>query len=127
MIRDVEEALFGDISDLIEQARTRTAVAVNSELVMLYWSRGQLLRNEVLGGERAAYGQAIVKRLAARLSAHYGRGWSRQNLERMMRFASWIPDSEKCSTLSGKLSFSNTAELHLAQECCAPQLRSVRA
>jgi predicted nuclease of restriction endonuclease-like (RecB) superfamily len=108
--------LFGDISELIEQARAKTAVAVNSELVILYWSVGQLLRNEVLGGERAEYGQAVVKRLAARLAERYGRGWSRQNLERMIRFASWIPDSEKCSTLSGKLGWSHIVELLLLND-----------
>ena len=113
MIRGIEDGLFGDISELIEQGRTRTAATVNSELVMLYWSAGQLLRNEVLGGQRAEYGQAIVKRLAARLTERYGRGWSRSNLERMMHFASWIPHIEKCSTLSGKLGWSHIAELLL--------------
>lgn len=32
-----EDALFGDLSSLIERARIRAASAVNSELVMLYW------------------------------------------------------------------------------------------
>jgi hypothetical protein len=50
------DALFGDVASLIDSARQRAAVAVNSELVMLYWSVGKRVREEVLGGERAAYG-----------------------------------------------------------------------
>ncbi|MDZ4180692.1 MAG: DUF1016 N-terminal domain-containing protein [Coriobacteriia bacterium] len=74
IIRDVEEALFGDISELIDQARTRAATTVNAELVMLYWDVGKRVREDVLGGERAAHGQDIIKRLAARLTRQYGRG-----------------------------------------------------
>ena len=51
-----DDALFGDVADLIDSARRRAAAAVNSELVMLYWSVGKRVREEVLGGERAAYG-----------------------------------------------------------------------
>jgi hypothetical protein len=64
---------------------------LNSDLVMLYWSIGKRVRQEILGGERAAYGQDIVKRLATRLTAAYGRGYSWQNIERMIRFADWVP------------------------------------
>ncbi len=78
---------------------------------MLYWSVGKRVREEVLGGERAEYGQRAVKRLGERLTARYGRGWSRRNIERMMHLAGWLPDSEKCATLSPKLSWSHLTEL----------------
>ncbi|MDF1542865.1 MAG: PDDEXK nuclease domain-containing protein [Anaerosomatales bacterium] len=107
----VNDALFGEVSDLIDRARARAASAVNTELVMLYWSIGKRVREEVLGGERAEYGSQVVKRLAQRLTECYGRGWSRQNIERMMRFAEWIPEIEKCSPVAGKLTWTNIAEL----------------
>ncbi|MDZ4168193.1 MAG: PDDEXK nuclease domain-containing protein [Coriobacteriia bacterium] len=110
-VKDAEVALFGDVAGLIDGTRQRVAGAVNSELVMLYWSVGKRVREEVLGGERAEYGQQVVKRLAERLTERYGRGWSRQNIERMINFVEWLPDSEKCSTLSGKLSWSHFTEL----------------
>ncbi|MDZ4063698.1 MAG: DUF1016 N-terminal domain-containing protein, partial [Coriobacteriia bacterium] len=65
------EMLFGDVASLIDGARQRAAASVNSELVMLYWSIGKRVREEVLGGERAAYGQQVVGRLAERLTARY--------------------------------------------------------
>jgi predicted nuclease of restriction endonuclease-like (RecB) superfamily len=106
-----DDALFGDIASLIEGARRRVAASVNSELVMLYWSIGKRVREEVLGGERAAYGQDTVKRLAARLTERYGRGYSWQNLFRMTRVAELYPDGDIFSTLSRKLSWSHFSEL----------------
>jgi hypothetical protein len=64
----VDDALLGDVTDLIERARARAASAVNTELVMLYWSIGKRVREDVLGGERAEYRKDVVKRLAARLT-----------------------------------------------------------
>ena len=110
-LSDNDAQLFGDIASMIERARTRTAAAVNSDLVMLYWGIGKRIREDVLGGARAEYGQAVVKRLAERLTNRYGRGYSRSNLERMCRLAAWLPEREICSTLSGKLTWSHIAEL----------------
>ncbi|MFA5844852.1 MAG: PDDEXK nuclease domain-containing protein [Coriobacteriia bacterium] len=107
----VDDALFGDVADLIDSARQRVAASVNSELVMLYWSIGKRVREDVLGGERAAYGQQVIRRLAARLTERYGRGWSRRNIERMIHFAEWLPDREKCAPLARKLTWTNITEL----------------
>lgn len=38
------------------------------------------------GGERAAYGEALIERLSADLSARFGRGFSKQNLWQMRAF-----------------------------------------
>ena len=106
-----DERLFSDVASLIDSAHRRVAVAVNSELVMLYWSVGKRVREDVLGGERAEYGQEVVGRLAARLAQRYGRGWSRWNIDRMIRFAEWLPEREKGATLSHLLSWSHIVEL----------------
>ncbi|MBE0418106.1 MAG: DUF1016 domain-containing protein [Coriobacteriia bacterium] len=111
MIRDVEEALFGDVSELIDKARTRAATAVNAELLMLYWGVGKRIREGILGGERAAYGREIVRRLAGRLRERYGRGYSHSALTRMMKFAAWCPESEIVATLSQQLSWSHIVEI----------------
>ncbi len=41
----------------IEATRGRISQTVNSRLVFLYWQDGKRLREEVLGDERAAYGE----------------------------------------------------------------------
>lgn len=110
-VTPVDDTLFGDVADLIDSARQRAAASVNSELVMLHWSIGKRVREEVLGGERAAYGQDIVKRLAARLTERYGRGYSWQNIFRMMRAAELYPDAEIFSPLARILTWTNITEL----------------
>jgi hypothetical protein len=60
--RDPRELLI-EIRALIEEARRQTAVAVNMALTLLYWSIGKRLHQEVLGSERAAYGEQIVATL----------------------------------------------------------------
>jgi len=106
-----DEALFGDVAGLIERARTHAAIAVNSELVMLYWSVGKRIREEALGGERAAYGQDIVTRLAQRLTDRFGRGYTYTALTRMMKFAEWMTDAEIVATVSQQLSWSQLVDL----------------
>lgn len=103
---DNDERLFGDVASIIELARRRAAVAVNSELVMLYWGVGKRIREDVLGGERAEYGQAVVKRLAERLTAQYGRGYTHTNLTRMMKFAGCYDEERIVAPLAQQLSWS---------------------
>ena len=121
---DGDDVLFGDVSGLIDGARQRAAASVNSELVMLYWSVGKRVREEVLGGERAEYGQDIVKRLAARLALSYGRGYSYSALTRMMNLAAWCPDAQIVATLSQQLSWSHLVEIIALED---PQRRSFYA
>jgi hypothetical protein len=53
--------LFADVRHLIEQGRSATSQAVNSALVMLYWSIGDRIRREILQEKRAEYGEQIVQ------------------------------------------------------------------
>jgi predicted nuclease of restriction endonuclease-like (RecB) superfamily len=105
------DALFADVAGLIEGARQRAAVAVNSELVMVYWSIGKRVREDVLGGDRAAYGQDTVKRLATRLTQRYGRGYTYSALTRMMKFAHLYPDGQIVAPLAQQLTWTNITEL----------------
>lgn len=79
--------LLGGIADLMEQARRRAAGAVNSILTATYWEIGrQIVEFEQCGKPRAEYGQALLKRLAADLTARSGRGFSKSNLFQMRAF-----------------------------------------
>jgi len=64
----------GDITQLIDSARQRVARTVNSELVLMYWKIGARIRQDILGEERAAYGEQIVSTLSRQLSASHGVG-----------------------------------------------------
>ena len=96
--------LVKDLRGLIEDSRQQVAQAVNSALVWLYWNIGKRIREDVLHEQRAEYGEEIVSRLSTQLSAEYGRGFSRQNLFRMVRFAEVFSDEEIVSSLMRQLS-----------------------
>ncbi len=48
--------LFNDIIRLIEQGKEKGAITVNAMITMVYWQVGKRINEEVLKGERAAYG-----------------------------------------------------------------------
>ncbi len=103
--------LLEDVRRLIVEARRQTVVAVNLGLTALYWQIGQRIRHEVLGTERAAYGEQIVATVSRQLVAEFGRGFTDKNLRRMMQFAEAFPDEAIVATLWRQLSWSHFREL----------------
>lgn len=87
-----EYATFlGTLKARIEQARTQAALAVNYELVMLYWQLGQdiLARQQVEG-----WGSKVIDRLAHDLRGAFPemKGLSPRNLKYMRALAEAYPD-----------------------------------
>jgi predicted nuclease of restriction endonuclease-like (RecB) superfamily len=85
-------AAFVDaIKDRIRSAQSRAAVAVNRELVLLYWHIGQ----EILTRQRQqGWGARVIDRLAADLRHAFPelKGFSARNLKYMRALAKAFPD-----------------------------------
>lgn len=105
------DRLLGDLRGLIDAARDQVARAVNAGLVLLYWGIGERIRREILGEQRAAYGEQVVATVAAQLTAEYGKGFSRFALSRMIQFAETFPDHQIVAALSQQLGWSHFMEL----------------
>lgn len=118
------DRLAAEIRQLIHEARTAAATAVNAALTMLYWQVGQRIRKEVLGERRAAYGEEIVVSLSRQLAAEHGQGFSAKNLRHMMRFAEVFPDEAIVSALRRQLSWTHFRALIYFDE---PQKRDFYA
>jgi len=103
--------LLNEIRSLIEDAHRQTAAAVNVALTALYWRIGNRILRELLGNERATYGEQIVATLSRQLVAAFGRGFEKKNLHRMMQFADAFPDESIVATLWRQLSWSHFREL----------------
>lgn len=103
----VTDRLVGELREMIEATRARVATAANVELTMLYWRVGRRIHDEILSGERAPYGDAILATLSRQLVAEYGRGFAEKNLRRMVQFAEVFPDDQIVVTLSRQLSWSH--------------------
>jgi predicted nuclease of restriction endonuclease-like (RecB) superfamily len=99
------------VRTLIETARQQVAQAVNTGLVTLYWHVGKRIRQDVLGEDRATYGEQIVTALSTKLTAEYGRGFDRRNLFHMIRFAEVFPDQRIVYALRTQLSWTHFREL----------------
>ena len=104
-------ALIAEVRQLVADARLRAACAVNAELSGLYWQVGQRIHREILGSQRAGYGDEIVFTLSRQLTGDYGRGFSAKNLRHMVRFAQAFPDEAIVSTLRRQLSWSHLKAL----------------
>ncbi|WP_310461808.1 PDDEXK nuclease domain-containing protein [Sphaerotilus sp.] len=105
------ETLHTELRGLIAASQQRVAGAVNVELTRLYWTVGERLGREVLGQQRAGYGERLMQRLGGQLSEEFGRGFDAKNLHRMVQFAEACPDPRIVATLSRQLSWSHVVAI----------------
>jgi len=87
-------AVHADIVVLLETARRAASRSVNAIMTVTYWAVGQRIVEGKQGGqERAAYGEALIKRLGGDLSRQFGRGFGWRNLAQMRAFyLAWPAD-----------------------------------
>jgi predicted nuclease of restriction endonuclease-like (RecB) superfamily len=98
------DTILSEVIELLESARHASARAVNVFMTATYWQIGRrIIEWEQAGKERAAYGEALINRLSADLTKRFGRGFSRQNLQKMRLIYRIYPPEKICQTLSGKL------------------------
>jgi predicted nuclease of restriction endonuclease-like (RecB) superfamily len=85
------DTLLRDLKNQIRQAQVRAALAVNRELVLLYWRMGR----EILTRQRAeGWGAKVIDRLSADLRREFPemKGFSVRNLKYMRAFGEANPD-----------------------------------
>ena len=81
------ETLYNRASSVIEQARETAYRQINEALVRRNWELGKLIAEEELNGQdRAVYGAAIIKSLSQRLTANYGKGFTKSYLYSFVTF-----------------------------------------
>ena len=83
--------LLADIKSRIQAAQTRAVLAVNAEMIRLYWGVGRLI-DERQG--REGWGASVIPRLANDLHSELPevKGFSTRNLDRMLAFARAYPE-----------------------------------
>src|SRR5213594_3817875 len=80
-------ALLEQVRSLVQSARTTAVTAINSLQVLTSFEIGRMIvEHEQQGAQRARYGQLVLKTLSDRLTAEFGRGFSRSNLQNMRLF-----------------------------------------
>ena len=123
------DKLLPQIRELITRARNTAARTVNTLQVITNFEIGRLIvEQEQVGEARAEYGKTLIKRLSAALTAEFGSGFSKRNLEYMRRFfltyrehsiaqtlSAQFLQSTKNQTLSGQLAKSGKTQTRSAQ------------
>ena len=111
LIRQVSDHLYEGVTEIIDDARTRVAVYVNSQTSMTFWNVGKYIIDDMDYQTYSAYGQKILATLSQRLMERYGRGYTYSALTRMMKVARLYNDREMFATLSQTLTWSHFVEL----------------
>lgn len=85
--------LLGEIKQRIRHAQTRAWVAVNAEMIRLYWCIGQVIDGRQ---QQEGYGTAVIPRLARDLHNELPevKGFSERNINRMLAFYRLYPDAD---------------------------------
>jgi len=103
-------ALLGDLKERIRSARLRAALAVNQELVLLYWSIGRdILARQLDEG----WGTRVIDRLSADLRRDFPEmtGLSARNLKYMRALAEAHPDREVVQQAVARLPWGHNVRL----------------
>lgn len=120
MSKDIEmpdsQKLLQSIISLIDSARRNVALAVNSELTLLYWNIGKQIKEDILKNSRADYGKSIVLELSKELTTQFGAGFSKRKIHNFIKFSKLFPDVKIVQTLSAQLSWSHIYSLIYIKE-----------
>lgn len=98
-------AFVDEVRELVLSARATVARGVDLVQVHTNFEIGRrIVEQEQRGKDRATYGKEVIRVLAARLSAEFGNGFSKSNLEYMRRFYVLYQErSQIAQTASGRL------------------------
>ena len=104
------------ITDIINNARNRVETTVNSELVILYWNVGKIIKTQILRDDKPEYGKSVIRNLSQELVSEYGRGYSQRNLFNMVKLYEVFGNEKILHTLCTKLTWSHFRKLIYIKE-----------
>lgn len=104
------EKFLRNLKERIRNAQVRAALAVNKELVLLYWQVGKDILSRQ---QQAGWGAKIITQLAADLKRELPdiKGFSRSNLLYMRAFAQAFPDESIVQDVLGQITWYHNISL----------------
>jgi predicted nuclease of restriction endonuclease-like (RecB) superfamily len=99
-----KHTVYDNIRAALITARQKTYSAVNVAMVEAYWDIGRQIMEAQDNSPRAEYGAGLIKFLAERLTAEFGKGFTETNLKYMRQFYAVFPIRH---TLCDQLSWSH--------------------
>ena len=87
LLENTYQNLLNSISDTYTNGRQKAILAVNANMVEIYWKIGEYIIEFEQGGTvKAKYGKALLENLSKDLLLVHGRGFSHSNLNNMRLF-----------------------------------------
>ena len=84
---NVNNNIYQNISELLQQARKNINKVINSAMVHTYFEIGKMIvEEEQEGKKRAEYGKKLLETLSKKLTVEFGKGFSERNLKQMRMF-----------------------------------------
>jgi predicted nuclease of restriction endonuclease-like (RecB) superfamily len=117
-VESAERELYAHVRAYIASARETVYAVANSAMVEAYWNVGREIVEKQGGSGRAAYGDGLIDRIAAKLTAEFGPGYTRSNLRTMRQFYLMFPI---CHAVSGKLTWTHYRTLITVENEAARQ------
>jgi predicted nuclease of restriction endonuclease-like (RecB) superfamily len=104
-------AFLAELKERIGSAQIRAAVAVNHELVGLYWQIGRSIRERQ---DAYGWGAQVIERLSGDLRQSFPemKGFSARNLRYMRDFADRYPDPDFWQQAVAKLPWGHIVRLY---------------
>ena len=118
VVESAERELYAHVRAYIASARETVYTVANSAMVEAYWNVGREIVEKQGGSGRAAYGDGLIDRIAAKLTAEFGPGYTRSNLRTMRQFYLMFPI---CHAVSGKLTWTHYRTLITVENEAARQ------
>jgi len=84
-------ALYSQIKEILNTARSKAYLTVNFAMVEAYWLVGKQIVEAQAGNERAEYGEYLIKYLSQKLTNDFGKGFTITNLKYMRQFYVMFP------------------------------------
>ena len=88
----ISKAYITEIKQILKESRAKAYASVNFAMVEAYWLIGKRIVEEIQqGGNRANYGEQVIKNVSKALTAEFGRGFSERSVWQYRQFYQMFP------------------------------------
>jgi predicted nuclease of restriction endonuclease-like (RecB) superfamily len=110
MSKELDNHFFENIRTLLRKAQETLVRQVNAVMVLTYFELGkQIVEQEQKGKDYADFGTFILSELSKKLTAEFGKGYSKRNLELIRKF--YVTFKNAKSPISQSLSWTHYIHL----------------
>lgn len=113
MLEKNNAKMIAEITNLVNEVKSKLANEINKSIVYVYWNIGKIIvSNESEYNNRLEYGKEVLKGLSDELTKYLGKGYSVSNLKYMGMFYKAYPNFNE---ISSNLSWSHYLELMIIE------------